>query len=128
MSCISVSQLMVSDITFSNVEKSSFQVSWTGPAGHASHVSRYSVSWTPKGSGSGVINTALSTTTSVTGLPTQGAVYTVTITTYNDDTQVDNSRLITSHKEQATSKLLNLATLDESFCFVLFVFLFFDSV
>ena len=109
MSCISVSQLMVSDITFTNVETSSFQVSWTGPTMYLSHVSRYSVSWTPKGSGSGVFNTALSTATSIIGLPTQGAVYTVTITTYNDDTQIDSPRFITSDKEQATSKLLNLS-------------------
>ena len=108
MSFISVSQLMVSDITFTNVETSSLRVSWTGPTMYLSHVSSYSVSWSPKGTGSGVMNTDLITASSISGLPTAGAVYTVTITTYNDVTQVDSPRSVSTHKQQATSKLLNL--------------------
>ena len=109
MNCVSVSQLKVSDITFTNVGTDSFRVSWTGPAGYLSHVSRYSVSWTPAGSGSGVINTGLSTAADITGLPTPGAVYNVTVTTYNDDTQIGSARTVTTEKDHATSKICVIA-------------------
>ena len=110
-----MAQLMVSDITFTNVDTASFQVSWTGPSGYLSHVSRYTVSWTTQGSGSGESNTGLSAATNITGLPTPGAVYTVTVTTYNDVTQVGSPRMISAQKDQASGKFLNLGRYQRCF-------------
>ena len=67
-------------------------------------MSRYVVSWTPDNNSVSLQSTAI--TTPITGLITPGRKYTVTITTYNDVTQVAVSRSVSASKEQATSKFI----------------------
>ena len=103
---------MVSGISFSNIATDSFTVSWTGPTDYLTHVSRYGVSWTPGTSGG--IDTEKAVSTDITGLPTPGAVYTVTVATYNNVTQVGSPRKVSSNKEQATSKLFFAANVTKN--------------
>ena len=67
-------------------------------------MSRYVVSWTPDNNSVSLQSTAI--TTPITGLITPGRKYTVTITIYNDVTQVAVSRSVSTSKEQATSKFI----------------------
>ena len=101
-----MTNLMVSAITFSNIATDSFTISWTGPTNYHTHVSRYGVSWTLGTSGG--IDTGKIVSTDITDLPTPGAVYTVTVVTYNNVTQVSIPRTVPASKDQASNKFLKL--------------------
>ena len=104
MFLISVDNLMVSGISFSNIATDRFTVSWTGPTRFLTHVSRYGVSWTPATTSTSEINTGKVVSTTVTRL-TPGAVYNVTVATYNDVTQNGETRSISTFKQHSSSKL-----------------------
>ena len=91
-------------ITFDNIVKNGFGISWSMIQSRLPDVSRYLVSWTPDNRSEQLLNSTVSKTLS--GLSTPGQKYTITITTYNDVTQVNSSRSVAVSKEQATSKFV----------------------
>ena len=98
------SNLQVTSISFNNIIKSGFRISWSMAQSHLQDVSRYLVSWTPDVGSEERPSNAVTKTLS--GLSTPGQKYTITITTYNDVTQVNSPRSVTVSKEQATSKFV----------------------
>ena len=98
----SVSNLAVSDLTFSSITTDSFTVLWTIPSNYLDHVSSYTVTWTPSTGQPISVEKDVSSAV-ITGL-SPGEIYSVTVTSVNARTQWDTSRNFATSKQQVSSK------------------------
>jgi hypothetical protein len=94
---ISVQELQVTGITFTNIKTTEFTVSWTAPT-RSSYVSRFDVEWQ---SGGKVVSAT--SPQRVTGL-TPGKTYEVKVITNDTATEPGVTRTTYTSKQQAASK------------------------
>ena len=104
---ISVDELKVKSISFSDVTTSKLTVSWTPPSS-TGQINHYKVSWSPAdNSHSGGNNEVPKTSSSfdITTGVTAGKTYTVTVSSINTDTRKDHLRTTSLSETQALSML-----------------------
>jgi len=101
---LSVSQLQVTGVTFTNIVGDSMIVSWTPPQGKDGFINYYKVDWQRNDNSAKVEipNNLTSASTTIMGL-TPGVSYRVFVKSVNTWTEQGQVRFTSVNKDQATS-------------------------